>query len=194
MITEGMGWFVCCVRTWIGTDNCQRRAMRKTKSVHGSGCGWGDGFSEKKEIPKHILAFDLISSSILHNNGNSHCTAFNRPSGADTAFRATRKVSCPILDLWCFFSPPKRLLFVGYPVHSLHSCTVCFFFRCRYDTLPPGIFDTLALWSVQECKECMGVITEIYADTAVLSAFSALSNSKMRIMQVMQMFFLFIAP
>ena len=37
----------------------------------------------------------------------------------------------------------------------------------------------------------MGVITEIYADTAALSA---LSNSKMRIMQVMQMFFLFIAP
>ena len=38
------------------------------------------------------------------------------------------------------------------------------------------------------------VIAEIYADTAALSAFSALSNSKMRIMQVMQMFFLFIAP
>ena len=34
------------------------------------------------------------------------------------------------------------------------------------------------------------VITEINADTAALSAFSALSNSKMRIMQVMQMFFL----
>jgi len=65
MITEGMGWFVCCVRTWIGTDNCQRRAMRKTKSVHGSGCGWGDGFSEKRKS-RNISLPSILSHRPSH--------------------------------------------------------------------------------------------------------------------------------
>jgi len=192
-----MGWFVCCVRTWIGTDNCQRRAMRKTKSVHSSGCGWGDGFSEKKKS-RNISLPSIFS---------------HRPSYIITA-TVTVLLSIDHREL----TPPFELLgryLAQYWIYDVFShrqndfyslatpcipCTLArsdFFLSLRYDTLPPGIFDTLALWSVQECKECMGVITEIYADTAALSAFSALSalsNSKMRIMQVMQMFFLFIAP
>ena len=138
------------------------------------------------------LPFSLIA--YIHHNDNSHCKDYNRPSGADTPFRATRKVSCPNIGFTIFLT--AQTIFIRWIPHCI-PCTLAlsdFFFRCRYDTLPPGIFDTLALWSVQECKECKGVITGIYADTAALSAFSALSNSKMRIMQVMQMFFLFIAP
>ena len=44
-----MVWLAFGVWTWIGADNCQHGAMRKTKSVHGSGCDWGDDFSEKKK-------------------------------------------------------------------------------------------------------------------------------------------------
>ena len=43
--------------------------MRKTKSGHGSDCGFGGGFSEKKGIPKHILA--LLFSH--RHNDDSQC-------------------------------------------------------------------------------------------------------------------------
>lgn len=139
------------------------------------------------------LPFSLIA--YIHHNDNSHCNDYNRPSGAAPPLSSYSEGILPQYWIYDFSYRSNDFYSLDTPLHSLHSCTVWFFFfRCRYDTLPPGIFDTLALWSVQECKECKGVITEIYADTAALSAFSALSNSKMRIMQVMQMFFLFITP
>ena len=72
------------------------------------------------------------------------------------SFELLGRYLAPILDLR-FFLPLKRFLFVGYPIAflALLHCLI-FFFRCHYDTLAPGIFDTFALLSVQECKECMG--------------------------------------
>lgn len=134
-------------------------------------------------LPSYLIAH-------LHNKGNSHCTDFNRPSGADTPFEQLGRYLAPILDLQCFFSSPKRFLYVGYSRAFLALLHGLIFLSLPLRLITPLAF--LALWhfeSVQECKECMRVITEIYADTAALSAFSAFSNSKMRIMQVMQMFF-----
>lgn len=91
----------------------------------------------------------------------------------------------PILDLRCFSHRPKDFYSLDAPCIPCTLARSDFFSRCRYDTLPPLAF--LTLWhfeSVQECKVCMGVITEIYSDTPTLSALSALSNSKMRIMQM----------
>lgn len=153
------------------------------------------GVFGEKEIPKHILAFLFLSSPIFITMITvTVMTTIDRRELPPPLSSYSEGI-LPQYWIYDFSYRSNDFYSLDTPLHSLHSCTVWFFFfRCRYDTLPPGIFDTLALWSVQECKECKGVITEIYADTAALSAFSALSNSKMRIMQVMQMFFLFITP
>ena len=95
----------------------------------------------------------------------------------------------PILDLRCFSHRPKEF-------YSLDTPSIpCTLARSDFSFAAVTIHCPLAfltLWhfeSVQECKVCMGVITKIYADTAALSAFSALLNSKMRIMRIMQVFF-----
>ena len=189
-----MGWFVCCVRTWIGTHNCQRRAMRKTKSVHGSGCGWGDGFSEKRKS-RNISLPSILSHRPSYIITATVTVLLSMTVGSWHPLSSYSEGILPLNIGFTIFLTAQTIFIRWIPIAflALLHCLIIFF-RCRHDTLPPGIFDTLALWSVQECKECMGVITEIYADTAALSAFSALSNSKMRIMQKVQMFFLFIAP
>lgn len=194
MITEGMGWFVCCVRTWIGTDNCQRRAMRKTKSVHSSGCGWGDGFSEKRKS-RNISLPSIFS---------------HRPSYIITA-TVTVLLSIDHREL----TPPFELLgryLAQYWIYDVFShrqndfyslatpCIPCTLARSDFFlSLPLRHITPWHFWhfGIMKCARVQGVHGGNYwnyADTAALSAFSALSNSKMRIMQVMQMFFLFIAP
>ena len=189
MIIVSTVWLAICVWIWICTGNCWCRAVRKTKSNHGSGCGWGDDFSEKKES-RNISLPSFFSHRPSYITTATVTVLILIDHRELTPLSGNSEGILPILDLRCFFSSPKRNLFVGYPVHSLHSCTVWFFLSLPLRHITPLAF--LTLWhfeSVQECKVCMGVITEIYADTAALSAFSAPSNFKMRIMQVMQMFF-----
>lgn len=60
-------------------------AMRKTKSGHGSDCGFGGGFSEKKES-RNISLHSFFLVAFTHYNDRSHYNGINRPSGAYTAF------------------------------------------------------------------------------------------------------------
>ena len=80
-------------------------AMRKTKSGHGSGCGFDCGFSEKKNPETYpCTPFSLVA--FRHCNDRGHYNDINRPSGANNAFRDTRKVSCPTKNIRPFFSLP----------------------------------------------------------------------------------------
>ncbi len=81
-------------------------AMRKTESGHGSGCGRGDDFSEKKESQTYpCTPFFLVA--FRHCNDLSHNKDINRPSGKTKNIRP-------------FF--PLLLLF--FHCNSLHFCTI----------------------------------------------------------------------
>lgn len=60
-------------------------AMIKTKSGHGRDCGFGGGFSEKKES-RNISLHSFFLVAFRHCNDRSHYNGINRPSGAYTAF------------------------------------------------------------------------------------------------------------
>lgn len=148
-------------------------AVRKTKSSHGGGCGWGVVFPRERN-PETYPCLPSSLTAHSHNNGNVHYNNYSRPPGLNHPFRDTEKVSCPILDLRCFFSLPQYHFSRYWPMHSLHSCTVWFFLLLLFRNIPPGIIDTLAFW---KCARVQGVHGSNYwniADTTALSAFSAL--------------------
>ena len=105
-------------------------AMRKTKSGHGRDCGFGGGFSEKKES-RNISLHSFFLVAFRHCNDRSHYNGINRPSGVDTAFRDTRKVSCR-LRIFNFF-----------------RCRILFFSRCH----PLAFFALLYNGTVNFIKE-----------------------------------------
>lgn len=135
--------------------------MRKTKSGHGRDCGFGGGFSEKKES-RNISLHSFFLVAFRHCNDRSHYNGINRPSGAYTAFWETQKVSSQLRKSR-LFSRCRILLFSRcHPLHSLHFCTIKGQLHqgireygiCVIPILPRGIFDTLAF---SKCVRVQGV-------------------------------------
>lgn len=131
--------------------------MRKTKSGHGRDCGFGGGFSEKKES-RNISLHSFFLVAFRHCNDRSHYNGINRPSGAYTAFWETQKVSCPTTKIPSFFSLPYLIVFSLSPLAFfalLHNHQgIREYGICVIPILPRGIFDTLAF---SKCVRVQGV-------------------------------------
>ena len=136
-------------------------AMRKTKSGHGSDCGFGGGFSEKKES-RNISLHSFFLIDFRHCNNHSHYNDINDRRELTLPFGIPGRVSCRH-RIFNLFSLPY-LIFL-----SLSStCILCTFVqwhgqlhqgirRCGIyvsSRLNLGIFGTLAF---SKCAKVQGV-------------------------------------
>ena len=158
MIIVGYGWRVLGLRV-IPEHKLAPPLIRlfgqweKQKAFMAVAAAWGDDFFGEKEIPKHILAFLLLSLPILITTATFTIMTTNDHREWITLFGILKR-SLAWYRIQCFFSLPPYHFPVIDPVHSLHSCTVWFFFCCCSETLPSGIIDTLAFW---KCARVQGV-------------------------------------
>ena len=98
------------------------------------------------------LPFSLIA--YIHHNDNSHCNDYNRPSGADTLIRATRKVSCPNIGFTIFLT--AQTIFIRWIPHCI-PCTLAlsdFFLSLPLRHITPWHF-----WHfrIMKCARVQGV-------------------------------------
>lgn len=95
-------------------------AMRKTKSGHGRDCGFGGGFSEKKES-RNISLHSFFLIDFRHCNNHSHYNDINDRRELTLPFGIPGRVSCRH-RIFNLFSLPYLIFF------SLSfTCILCTF-------------------------------------------------------------------
>lgn len=105
-------------------------------------------------LPSFLIAY-------THCNDSNHYNDRNRPSGVNDLFRATEKGILPNNGFTMFFSPCHDVTFTLFI-----PCIPCTLARSDFSFAILTIHYPLAFltfWhfeSVQECKVCMGIITE----------------------------------
>ena len=178
--------------------------MRKTKSGHGSDCGFGSGFSEKKESRNISLhSFSLVA--FTHYNDRSYYNGINRPSGAYTAFWVSQKaVYAPDFEYSTFFRCRILLSSRCHPLHSLHFCTMAQSIPSRNtvlgsDNIP--IF-TLGIFAFSESVKMQCVqggnywnpLARNHCISCIICIFKSQNAESAESAKPLRWFFLFIAP